>query len=49
MQFRAAEEDCRQAGPVGVACEMGARTGHLVGSMLGEVMGHEETQEGKWR
>lgn len=23
MQFRAAEEDCRQAGPVGVACEMG--------------------------
>lgn len=49
MQFRAAEEDCRQVGLVGVACEIGVSNRHLVGSMLGEVRGHEETQEGKWR
>lgn len=47
MQFRAAEEDCSQVGPVGVTCEMEVSTGHLVGSMLGEVRGHEETREEK--
>lgn len=34
-------------GPVEVACEMGASTGHLVGSVLEEVRGHEETPGGE--